>query len=261
MKDYVKIAGIVAGVLLLAGALALLSWRLTQNQDMRQTASGRQLGDDVAATYVGGEITVQELRDYINKMTYREGKHEVCEKHAYDHGKCDKSEKCENHPLESVEAYRILLRQLVLEKMVDRSVKDKGLLSREDVTHRLKHVAEHINLEGLAGQMHSDQMKSDQVEMKQYYEEHKDEYQSRSFSDAEKEIEARLMAKKQAEYVPKYIEELKKNAVIEKNYELLQVPEPTDAEIQQYYDTHTKEYVRAEAVRIQSMVFRASGSD
>ncbi|HBC86440.1 MAG TPA: hypothetical protein DCZ94_05755 [Lentisphaeria bacterium] len=261
MKDYVKIAGILAGVIALTGFLVFFSWKFKKNEDIGQTASGRQLGDDVVATYAGGEITAQELRTYINKMTLRYGQHEVCEKHNYEHGKCDPSEKCETHPLDSADSYRLLLRYLIIDKMTDRWIREKGMLAREDVTHRLKHLVEEINLGSLSGKMHSEQLKPDRLEMQQYYESHKEEYQNRQFADVEKEIEKLLIAQKQADYIPKYIEELKKNAVIERNYELLKIPEPTDAEIRNYYEENLKEYVRAEAVSAQYMTFQIGGNE
>ena len=261
MKPYVKIALLVIGVLALAGVLIILAWKMEEDATSRQTAADKRIGEDVVATYVGGEITAQELRGYINKVTYREGKHKVCDKHGSDHSKCDRSEKCETHPLASAESYRLLLRQLVMEKMVDRWIKEKGMLARKDVTHRLKHLVEEINLDALAGKMHSDKLKPDRVEMRQYYEEHKDEYQGRAFSEVEKEIERVLIARKQAEYIPLYIEELKRNAVIERNYELLRIPEPTDSEIRSYYEGHRKEYVRPEAIRVQFMTFRTGGDE
>ncbi len=261
MTSNLKIVFLVLGVLAFAGALAVLAWKLEDNAKSEQTVLDKRIGEDVVATYVGGEITAQELRNYINKVTAGEGRHTVCEKHGADHSKCDGAEKCETHPLESAESYRIFLREMVMERMVDRWVREKGMLARKDVGHKLKHLVEEINLDALAGKMHSDKLKPDRVEMQQYYEEHKDEYQNLQFADVEKEIEKKLIAKKQAEYIPKYIEELKQNAAIERNYALLEVAEPTDSEIRSYYDEHRKEFVRPDAVRIQYLKFPAAGDE
>ena len=261
MKPHLKIALLVVGVLVLAGVLVLLAWKQEQDVKSRRGAADKRIGENVVATYVGGEVTAQELRDYINKTTLRDGEHETCEEHGYDHNKCDRMEKCETHPMRSSESYRQMLRVLVMEKMVGRWIKEKGMLARKDVTHRLKHVVEEINLSALGGKMHSDKLKPDRLEMRQYYEERKDEYRGRPFSDVEKEIEKVLIARKQAEYIPKYIEELKKNAVIERNYDLLKIPDPTEAEVRRYYDERRKTYLRPEAVRVQFMTFGIGGDE
>ncbi len=259
MKPPGAIALIFAGVLLLAGALILLAWKLENDAESRVDSADLRIGEDVVATYAGGEITAGELRDYIGRMVLRNGEHEVCEKHGLDHSRCDRSEACETHPLGSAESYRMFLQQMVIEKTVDRWIKEKGMLARKDVTHRLKHLVEEINLNSLAGKMHSDRLKPDRVEMRQYYEEHRDEFGERPFPEVEEEIEMTLVARKQAEYIPKYIEQLKQNAVIERNYDLLSVPEPREADLRSYYEEHREEFRRPEAVRVEFMEFRIDG--
>ncbi len=244
-------------VVTIAALISLLvMFALKEEQAERNKRSGLdRIGDTVAATYIGGKVTAQELRAYINKMMPRR-EHMSCKKHGSKHSQCSPDEKCENHPLNSVDTYRMLLRQLVMEKMVDRWIREKGMLARKDVTHKLKHLVEEINLNALSGKMHSDKLKPDQVEMRQYYEQRRDEYQSRPFAEVEKEIERILIARKQAEYIPKYIEELKKNAVIERNYDLIKVSEPTDSEIRNYYEEHSSKYKRPESIQVQYMVFQ-----
>ena len=250
----------IAAVAALTLMLILLAVKQEQTQESRRIEAAGQIGDDVVATFVGGEITASELRRYINnEVTHRQSEHTVCEKHNYDHSKCTEEEDCETHPLDSVDSYRTLLKQMVIEKMINRWTREKGLTSREDVKHKLKHLVEEINLDALVGEMHAEELKPDRVEMRQYYEQYKEEYKNQSFNEVEKEIERVLIAQKQAEYIPKYIEELKANAVIERNYDILKIPEPTETDIRTYYETYRKEYVQPEFVRIQTL--RISAND
>ncbi|NIA06563.1 MAG: hypothetical protein GWP14_02820 [Actinobacteria bacterium] len=249
----------VVAVVSLTLTLVLLAVKQEQAQKAKLTEVDKRLGEDVVATFTGGEVTADQLRRYINDVTYREGQHTVCAKHGSDHSKCTAEEDCESHPLDSVESYRILLKQLIMEKMVNRWIREKGLTSRKEVKHKLKHLVEEINLGSLAGQMHADKLKPDKVEMRQYYEQHKEEYTDLPFAEVQAEIEGILIAQKQAEYIPKYIEQLKANAVIERNYDLLKVPEPTEAQIRAYYEAHPKEYIQPEFVSIQTL--RISAND
>jgi len=151
-----------------------------------------------------------------------------------------------------------MLKQLVVDKMVNRWIAEKGMASRKEASHRIRHLVEEANLGSLLGEMHSDKLKPDKVEMRQYYEENKDKYKDRSYEQAEKEIELLLTARKQNEYLPKYIEELKANAVIEKNYDLLAVAAPNEAEIRSYYENHPTEYLQSESLRVQNIRINAA---
>ena len=101
-------------------ALILLLAKMEQAQTIKRSETEKRVGDEVVATYAGGQITADELRRYINDFAGVEGRHEVCEKHGSEHSKCAPGEDCETHPLDSVESYRILLKQMVMEKMVNR---------------------------------------------------------------------------------------------------------------------------------------------
>lgn len=239
--------------------LVLLSMKQSQSQQVESVEAEKRIGEEVVATYIGGEVTASELRRYINKVTHRYGRHRVCDKHGYDHSKCELDEDCESHPLNSVEAYRTLLKELVTKKMINRWIREKGMVGRKEVKRTLKHLVEEINLDALAGELHTDKLKPDKVEIRQYYEEHREEYEGREFGEVEKEVEGILIPQKQAEFIPRYIEGLKANAVIERNYDLLGVPEPTRAEIRAYYEEHRDKYVRPELLRVQ--ILRISAND
>lgn len=259
MSSKIGIALTMVGVAALA--LVLVTVKQEHAENVVRVEVEKRIGEDVVATFVGGEISASELRRYINDTTHRAGEHAVCEEHSYEHSKCSPEEECESHPLNSVESYRILLKQLVMEKVVNRWIREKGMASRGEVKHKLKHLVEEINLGSLEAEMHADKLKPDKVEMRQYYEEHKEEYKNRPFDEVETEIEGILVAQKQADYIPRYIEELKANAVIERDYELLNVPEPSEAEIGAYYEAHRKEYVRPEFLRIQTLRTRADDEE
>ena len=199
-------------------------------------------GKDIVATYSGKNLTKEDLKNYIRKQGAKEQEHAICEKHGFDHSQCDKLEPCENHPLHSIEAYRTMIKALALEEMMENWAKEKGITKRKGVKHGLKHVVEEINLGSLAAKMHEDKLAPDKIEMQQYYEEHREEYKGRPFSEVETEIKSILAAKKEKEFIPKYIERLKENAVISRNYELLRVEEPTETELRNYYEGNEDQY-------------------
>ncbi len=207
-------------------------------------------GEGIVATYGGKTLTDEELRDYIRRRGFKERSHAICEKHGFDHSQCDKLEPCESHPLHSIEAYRTMIEMLVMEEMVENWAREKGITGRREVKHGLKHLVEEINLESLSTKMHEDEFSPDKIEMQQYYEEHREEYKSRSFNEVEREIENILTVEKGDEFIPEYIERLKENAVISRNYDLLEVAAPTAAELRTFYQDHQDEYVEPEKINI-----------
>ena len=207
-------------------------------------------GEDIVATYSGENLTQADLKAYISRKGAKEEEHAICEIHGFDHSQCNKLEPCEIHPIHSLRAYQIMIRSLVSEQMIENWAKEKGITGRKEVKHGLKHLVEEINLGSLAAKMHEDELAPDEIEMKQYYEEHNEEYQGRSFSEVEREIRNKLAVQKEEKFIPEYIEKLTENAVVSKNYDLLKVEEPTEEELREYYESHTDEYIEPEKVKI-----------
>lgn len=206
--------------------------------------------ENIVATYNGKSLGKEDLRNYIRKQQVKENEHAFCEKHGFDHGLCDKLEPCEKHPLHSIEAYRAIIKNLALDQTVQDWAKEKGITRRQDVKHGLKHIVDEANLLSLSAKFHQDKLTADDTEIRQYYEEHKDEYKDKPLKEAEAEIKDALINKKASEFIPKYIDELKQNAAVNTNYELLKVEEPTEVELQSYYDNHKDEYVEPEKIKI-----------
>ena len=214
---------------------------------------------EVVATYVGGEVTKQELRSYINDYAQKSSNHDVCDKHGWKHDKCEKDEACESHPLSSVDAYRMLTKTFILNKMIERWVKEKGVARRKTVKHGLKHLADDINLDTIVAKKHEDKLEPDRIEIQQYYEEHRDEYQGQAFDEVEGEIKGILAARNQETFIPEYIEQLKKNAVVSKNYDLLKVEAPAERELRNYYGTHREEFIEPLKIKISQIQVNIGG--
>jgi len=207
-------------------------------------------GEDVVATYSGKSFTRKDLRDYIARQGVKEQEHAICEKHGFDHSQCDKLEACESHPLHSIDAYRIMIKAIVLEDITGNWAKEKGITARKEVKHGLKHIVEEVNLGSLAAKMHEDKIAPDKIEIQQYFEEHRDEYKGRSLSEVEEEIKSILVSKKEKEFIPQYVEKLKENAAMSTNYDLLKIDEPSEMELRSYYESHILEYAEPEKIGI-----------
>ncbi|MFZ5800454.1 MAG: peptidylprolyl isomerase, partial [Candidatus Omnitrophota bacterium] len=216
---------------------------------------------DVVATYSGNILTKEDLKSYLRKKVIKEEEHAICEKHGFDHSQCDKLESCEVHPLHSLEAMRLIIKTIALEKITQEWAKEKGVTQRKEVSHGLKHLAEEVNLESLVAKMHKEELAPDKIEIQQYYDSHKDEYKNKSSKEAEEEIKNILATNKHSEFIPKYIEKLKENAAISTNYDLLKAEEPTETELRNYYDANKDEYIEPAKLKVAEIKIDVSGSE
>jgi len=75
-------------------------------------------GEDVVATYSGKSITIEELNKVITLEQAKEMEHVYCQVHGYDHSKCDPTEECETHPIDTLEGYRQMTTNYAVEQII-----------------------------------------------------------------------------------------------------------------------------------------------
>lgn len=224
----------------------------------------RPPSEDVVAAYSGKNLTKEELITYINSKGYKEEEHGLCEKHGFEHDKCDKTEKCETHPIHSLEAYNQIIKMIAVQKIIDDWAKENGVTQKDEVQHDFKHLVEEVSLDGLVNKVHQDQLspdKIDKLEVQKYYDANKDKYKDKAFSEVEGEIRNILAAEKDQQFFPEYIEKLRKNAGLSVNYEILKVDTPTETEMRSYYEKNKDKYVEPKKVKILEIKVDIAGSE
>ncbi|NIA31154.1 MAG: hypothetical protein GWP06_14745 [Actinobacteria bacterium] len=141
------------------------------------------------------------------------------------------------------EIYIGLLREMVLDDMVKRKIKEKQLDNRGNIRHALKHLEDKLTLQQLHAEMHEkDRIPVGEVEIQQYYDENRSRFGDRPLYKARDEIKQILASQKENDYVANYISELKDAATITKNYEILRVPEPGEQELREVYEKNKETY-------------------
>jgi len=194
----------------------------------------RPPSEDVVATYSGKNLTKEELLTYIKNRGYKEEQHGLCTKHGFDHSKCDQTEECETHPLDSIESYRQVIKMIAVQQIVDDWAKEKGITQKDEVKHDFKHLVEEVSLDKLVDKVHQDQLSPDKIDkwdVQKYYDANKNTYQDKPINEVEGEIRNILAAEKDKSFFPEYIEKLKKNAALTVNYDILRVEDPTEIEL------------------------------
>ena len=196
-------------------------------------------GEDVVATYSGKSITIEEIKKVIVMEQAKEMEHAYCQVHGYDHSKCDPSEECETHPIDTLEGYRQMATNYAVEQIIQEWASAQGITERDDVQHGLKDMLENASVSQLLEQLHETEITPESIsswEVQQYYDSNMDTYTGKSLSEVEDEIRQVLVSQKDADFFTQYIEELKQTAGLQVNLDLLKVSEPTDDEISAYYN-------------------------
>jgi parvulin-like peptidyl-prolyl isomerase len=208
---------------------------------------------DVVGSYNGKNITIKELLDFIPIEGAKEQQHGICEKHGFDHSKCDQLEECEAHPIDSLEGYRQLVRMMAVEQIVMDWANAKGITQREDVQHGIKDLFDDANVDQLVNQIHETEITPESIpkwEVQKYYDDNKEIYGDKTMSEVEAEIRNTLVTQKDEEYFPEYIEKLKESSGLKVDFDLLQVTEPTEEEVEAYYQDNIKEYQTTRSAEI-----------
>jgi len=224
----------------------------------------RPPSEDVVASYSGKNLTKEELSTYIKSKGYKEEEHGLCEKHGFEHDKCDKTEECETHPIHSLESYRQIIKMIAVQKIVDDWAKEKGITQKDEVKHDFKHLIEEVSLDKLVDKVHKDQLspdKIDKLEIQKYYDANKDKYKDKPFSEVEDEIRNILAAEEDKNFFPEYIEKLKKDSALNLNYDLLKVDDPTETEMKSFFEKNMDKYLEPKKAKILEIKIDISGSE
>ena len=209
--------------------LAFLSYKL-----YAYMTEPRPPSEDVVATYSGINLTKNDLMTYIKNRGFKEEKHGLCSKHGFDHSKCDQSEACETHPIDSLESYRQIIKMIAVQQIVDDWAKEKGITQKDEVKHDFKHLVEEVSLDKLVDKVHQDQLSPDKIDkwaVQKYYDENKETYKDKPLNEVDGEIRDILTAAKEKNFFPEYIEKLKKNAGLTVNYDMLRIDNPTEIDL------------------------------
>jgi hypothetical protein len=166
-------------------------------------------GEDVVAAFNNRYITVSGLKDFI---VLESGGREDIE-------------------ITSLEQYRQIIRIMAVEQIVQARAAQKSIVERDEVRHNLQDLINDASIDTLVHQIAQRELSEEAIpkyEVQQYYDNNRQQYGDRNFSDVEHEIREILIRAKQQDFFPQYIEELKRATGLEVNFDLLDTLGTTD---------------------------------
>lgn len=229
-------------LILLVGLVYLLSY----------LAGPKSPGVDVVGSFNGKNITIEDLNGFIALEQAKEYEHAICKIHGRDHSQCTATEECETHPIDTLEAYREMITRLAVEQIVQDWASAQGITQREDVRHEMNDLVNDASVNQFIEKLHEDQIAPESItswEVQQYYNENMETFKGKFFAEVEDNIRQILANKRDREFFPQYMEDLKKAAGLQVNFDLLKVTEPTDEEVNVYYSENRSEFQIAASMK------------
>jgi parvulin-like peptidyl-prolyl isomerase len=193
---------------------------------------------DTAAVFNGGRIMRQEVQDAIDKLS----KHFGEEKEAVEQ-------------LHNTITYKRLITGMILERMVKRKIKAMKMDSRKNIKHVMKHVSEELNIDQMHSRAHESQIEVRDEEIRNRYNQNRSSFGQITLAQATNQIRRELQEEKEERYFENYLADLRKNAVITRNDELLEIPPPDEVELRAYYEENKTFYPGKLFEDVQSLVF------
>lgn len=151
------------------------------------------------------------------------------------------------------EDYRNLIDAMVLEQMLQEYIRENNIGQEEDTQNLIKYVTQNVYIRDTHLEM-EESMRPAELEIRNYYEEYKEQFGLKTINEVRDDIEKTLKNKMHREYMPKYLAELTRNAFIRKNLELLEPSEPSESELNIYYLEHRNEYQEPEKVKVRQIL-------
>ena len=197
---------------------------------------------DVVATFDGGQITVQQVRDYLARLTPAP----LASLGVY----------------QSYETYRAVIGSMVLDELARRWAEKQQMDRDTKLTDAMRHVSESVTLDEWIAELHTSEMMASvrESDIQAYYEANKATFGDATLSEVREKIRETLAHQNQAQFFEDYIASLRADATIARDFELLDVPAPTEAQIRQYYEANRTQFAVPQRALVDMIYVSVSAS-
>src|SRR5581483_10210416 len=234
-----KQLSMVANVLLIGALVIGGLWSAGGNRLWAQLTAPKPPAPDVVATYDGGQITVADLEAHFKVLTPEEYRTQ----------------------LRTPENLRFVVREMVTDILVRAWASKRQPDKDQNFTHTMQHITESINLDSFNAQLHGGGISVSETEIQAYYEANKAQFGNQPLNTVREEIRKVLVEQKESQYLKDYIARLKSNASITRDFALLDVPPPSDADLRNYYEANQKTYALPAQFTVDMLTFPVGSNE
>lgn len=176
----------------------------------------------VVATFVGGQVTVGDIRKHIEELALNEPQL--------------------NEQLQTIEGYRAMVEEMVSDELVRQWSKTRDVKQEQDFRHVMEHIEEDINLGDIDAALHEKGMGVSEEDLQSYYDANREDFGELTLTQAKDDIRLFLQSQREGEFVKLYIDNLRTNASITSNLELLEVPEPSESDYLRFFSVNEEKF-------------------
>ncbi len=201
--------------------LMAVSWLLSLTDFGDDLLAPAPPAPDVVATFDGGRITLDEVESHLNLLVP------------------SRLRQLDRSP----EALLPMVEDLISDQLVLRWAAERRPEAEETFRHAMKHINEELSLDVFADRLHDDSITIAESDIRNYYDANKARYEGRTYAQERAGIRQILMAEREPQFIKKYIERLRINASVTRNFELLDIPPPSEEKIGRYYRANLGKFV------------------
>lgn len=175
---------------------------------------------DVIATFKGGQITIADLEKHLALLAP------------------DESQGITN----SLYKFELVVQDMVTDELAKQWAVERRPDNDETFSHTMEHITEEINLDSFDSQLHENSAIVSESEIQTYYYKNREQFGDQTLDKVRDTIRQTLVSEREQGYTEKYIQKLKDNASITRNFELLDIPTPTNVDLRSYYDGNLDQF-------------------
>ena len=175
---------------------------------------------DVVATFDGGEITVADMEEHLKVLPPAR----------------------QNEVKRSSAQLLLMVEEMISDKLVLEWASQRKPETDATFQHAVQHADEKLGLDTLSKQIQEKDIVVTESEIRGYYDGNRATFDGRDYMSVRDEIRRTLAEKKAPEYIEAYLQRLRSNSSVERNFELLDVPPPSQDEIDAVYRGDTARY-------------------
>ena len=177
---------------------------------------------DVVATFDGGQITIQQVQDHLALLA--------------------PDDSFIFQP--TYEDYQLVVDHMLLNELVRRWAAEQKMDADARFKDAMRHISESATLDEWVAKLHEDEMLSavSESEIQAYYEANQGNFANATLGEVREQIRQTLAHENQEKFFEEYLARLRSQASIIKEYELLEVPAPTDEQVKKFYNENTEQF-------------------
>jgi parvulin-like peptidyl-prolyl isomerase len=196
---------------------------------------------EVVATYTGGSVTREQVKQRLSALP---------------------QEEMQFHS--TAEGIKMVVEDVALRLAIPSWAAETRVDQEQLFKEAMKHITEEIQLADLAEQLRQGRISVPESELQAYFDQNRQQFGDRTLTEVKEEIRSMLVKQKEPEYLKGYLNDLRERASLQVDYSLLEVPEPTEQELLNYYQTNRARFSlpeRVQIAQIQVNVGRAGGDE